>query len=164
MLATAHRAENTNVLENLQSVFRALTALKFPVILPLHPRTRAVLDTHPEILREAGNRIRFIEPVSYTETLALVEASRIVVTDSGGLQKEAYWLGTPCVTMTDTNEWIELSRAGCNVVVGADYTKILAAVDSFEQRNLVLDAPLDMYGTGRAADEVVRILVSEARQ
>jgi len=165
-LATVHRAETTDYPDRLRSVFEALheiSVCRWPVILPMHPRTRLALQrAGPEVSGLLEN-IRVIDPVTYTEILDLQEASRMVITDSGGLQKEAYWLGVPCVTMTDTNEWIELTRLGVNTVVGTDRVKILEAVEGFEGCGLdrPMNVPKDVYGRGQSADEVVRILVNE---
>lgn len=155
-LATVHRAENTQDVEVLRGIMAALQALRFPVLLPLHPRTRKVLEENPSIYTDG---LIIVKPVSYLSILTLQMECRLIVTDSGGIQKEAYWSGVPCVTMTDTDEWVELSQSGCNTVVGPHREQIIEAVEVYERRGLTLDAPPDLYGRGDSADRVVQLLV-----
>ena len=111
--ATTHRAELTNRPEILKSVLRAIAALKMPVVLPLHPRTRTILDSQLRDLRLPAH-MHVIEPVGYLESLALAQNASLVITDSGGLQREAYWVGTPCVTLRTESEWVETLELGAN--------------------------------------------------
>ena len=122
-VATVHRAENTDDPVRLRQILEGLGRLDGPVVLPLHPRTRGRLDG----VAVPGN-IRLIEPVGYLAMLALVKRARAVLTDSGGLQKEALWLGVPCVTLRDETEWVETLAGGWNQVVGADPDRIVEAV------------------------------------
>ena len=121
-LATVHRAENTDDPRRLQAIFEAFGQLEEPVLLPLHPRTYARLDgiSLPE-------NVLCMEPVSYLAMLSLVRHARLVLTDSGGLQKEAVWLETPCLTLRDETEWVETLQGGWNQVVGADTRRIVEA-------------------------------------
>ncbi len=123
-VATVHRAENTDDPVRLQNIFEGLGRLKLPVILPLHPRTRARLDGSIQV---PANIERW-EPVGYLAMLTLVQHARAVLTDSGGLQKEAVWLGVPCITLRDETEWVETLEGGWNQLVGADPDRIAAAV------------------------------------
>ena len=111
--ATTHRAELTNRPEVLERVLRAVAALETPVVLPLHPRTRGVLDGPLGELRLPAH-VQLIEPVGYLESLALTRGASLVITDSGGLQREAYWVGTPCVTLRTESEWLETLELGAN--------------------------------------------------
>jgi len=123
-VATVHRAENTDDPVRLQGIFEGLGRLELPVILPLHPRTRARLDGS---FRVPAN-VELREPVGYLAMLTLVQHARAVLTDSGGLQKEAIWLGVPCITLRDETEWVETLEGGWNQLVGADPDRIAAAV------------------------------------
>jgi len=156
-LATVHRAENTDDPERLAGICAAFERIDTPIVLPLHPRTRKTLGRGLERL---GRRVRAIDPAPYLDMLTLTGNARIVLTDSGGLQKEAYWLGTPCVTLRDQTEWVELVAAGCNRLAGADAGAIVAAVEAFEAVGAALPAgrPADLYGDGHAAERIVAVL------
>jgi UDP-GlcNAc3NAcA epimerase len=160
-LATVHRAENTDDPGRLAQVLEALGRLARPVVLPLHPRTRKTLGAGLERL---GGCVRAIEPVPYLDMLVLEKSARMILTDSGGVQKEAYWFGVPCVTLRDETEWVELAEAGCNRIVGTSAPAIVAAVEAFESAGAALpqDRPQDLYGDGAAAEKVVRILAQGA--
>lgn len=125
VLATIHRAENTDDPDRLRSIIRALhtIASSSPVVLPLHPRTRSRLAAAG---LDTGN-ITICEPVGYLEMIWLLENCRLVVTDSGGLQKEAYFFYKPCVVTRDETEWVELVDGGTNILLGADYQRIVHA-------------------------------------
>lgn len=154
VLATIHRAENTDAPERLAGIITALdsVAQTMPVVLPMHPRTRGVLEQrgiHPR-------HITLINPVGYLQMLWLLQRCGLVVTDSGGVQKEAFFMGKACVTLRDQTEWVELLEVGANVLVGADQEKIIDAI----QRNLgraVRDEGA-LYGGGQAAGRVAASL------
>jgi UDP-N-acetylglucosamine 2-epimerase len=155
-LATIHRAENTDDPARLDGIVRALERLEVPVVLPLHPRTRKTLGSAVD---SPGGRVRAIAPVAYLDMLMLLKHARLVLTDSGGVQKEAYWMGRPCVTLRDETEWVELVEAGCNRLVGADTESILAAVTDFERAGCELPpGQKELYGDGRASERIVRLL------
>ena len=124
-LLTVHRAENTSDAVTLERIFRALTMLGHHVIWPVHPRTRLVLE---RAAISPPRNVRLLDPVGYLDMLALEQSARVVLTDSGGVQKEAYWLGVPCVTLREQTEWPETVEAGCNVLVGSHPAAIDAAV------------------------------------
>ena len=133
LVATLHRAENTRA-ERLGPLLAALAAVGSaarPVILPLHPRTANVMRDAGIALPE-GAGLRAIEPLGYLDMIALVARARIVLTDSGGLQKEAFFLGRPCVTLRDETEWVETVTGGGNVIAGTDPARIRAAVASWD--------------------------------
>lgn len=154
VLATLHRAENTDNPERLAAIVAALNQVHrevSPVLLPLHPRTSKVIS-------QLGLRldVQVIEPVGYFEMLWLLKQSALVLTDSGGVQKEAFFFGKPCVTMRDQTEWVELVEAGVNVLVGANANEILNAVKASLGSRVHDDGTL--YGGGRAAEKIVGYL------
>ena len=154
--ATLHRAELTAYPERLVAVLDALAALDRPVVLPLHPRTRAVLDHHAPASRWDG-RLTLLPPVGDLESLALTRAAEIVVTDSGGVQREAYWLGVPCVTLRDETEWIETVELGANTALAPDDVRDGLAEAVAHHRERWQGSPdwnRDAYGTGDAAVRV----------
>ncbi len=157
-LATVHRAENTDQPGRLAGIIAAFERAGRPVVLPLHPRTRKVLGAP---LAKIGGQVRVIEPVSYLDMLMLERGARLILTDSGGVQKEAYWFDVPCVTLRDETEWVELVTAGGNRLVGADTESILSAVAAFERdgARLPADRPADLYGDGASAEKIVGILL-----
>jgi len=125
-LATIHRAENTDNPENLVAIFKACGQLDHPVILPLHPRTRKIVETH---IPDPGN-VTFIDPVGYLEMLKLIMDSIKVLTDSGGLQKESYLLGKQCITLRTETEWIETLHDNWNLITSSDTDRIIMAVNT----------------------------------
>lgn len=151
ILATIHRAENTNDLERLSNILEALNDVSknIPVILPIHPRTLNIINGNKFDIKN----IVFIEPVGYLEMLWLLKNSDLVVTDSGGVQKEAFFMGKACVTMRDQTEWIELVNLGVNELVGANKEKILDAVNKNIGRQ-VIDTN-QLYGGGKASKRIV---------
>ena len=151
LLATVHRSENTDDPERLSGILDAFNSLDEPVVFPVHPRTRKMIA---EADCELGPHVQLIDPVGYLDMVALAGAARLILTDSGGLQKEAYWLGVPCVTMRDETEWVETVEAGWNTLVGSDPDKIVAAVRSFAP---TASRPA-LYGDGFAAAKCVDLL------
>jgi|WetSurMetagenome_2_1015567.scaffolds.fasta_scaffold09745_1 UDP-GlcNAc3NAcA epimerase len=160
-LATVHRAENTDDPQRLQGILTAFRQFDRPVVLPLHPRTRKTLG---EGLREVGGHVRIIDPVPYLDMLRLEKSARLILTDSGGVQKEAYWFGVPCVTLRDETEWVELVEAGCNRTTGTDPEAILGAVGDFERAGAALppDRPTHLYGDGHSSERIVAVLLRTA--
>ena len=154
-LATVHRAENTDNHERLRSIFYAFEQISHDgllVIIPLHPRTRQSLENSEAKIQHS--KLRFIDPVSYLDMLFLEKHAHVILTDSGGVQKEAYWFGVPCITLRDETEWVETVDTGWNVVAGADHKKIVDASGSFERS----DRLYNLYGDGRAAEKIVDVL------
>lgn len=151
-LATVHRAENTDDPARLAGIIDGLERISAHcrVIFPLHPRTRMRL-------REMGISVRKIElldPVSYLDMIGLEQNARIILTDSGGIQKEAYFHGVPCVTLREETEWVETVTAGWNYLTGADPDRILAAFEAAAPGR-----PIDEYGGGVASRRVAELLV-----
>jgi UDP-GlcNAc3NAcA epimerase len=151
LLATVHRSENTDELARFSRILDAFHLINEPIIFPVHPRARKVIT---ETGIRAEPRVRLIDPVGYLDMVALVASARLVLTDSGGLQKEAYWLGVPCLTLRGETEWVETVKAGWNVLVGSDSDKIVAAVYSFSPPG---SRPA-LYGDGAAADKCVDLI------
>ena len=154
VLCTIHRAENTDDPARLRSIFEGLSMSTLPVVLPLHPRTRARLVELE--LRPPAN-VRVVDPVGYLEMVWLETHCLAVATDSGGVQKEAYFHRKPCVVLRDETEWTELVEAGCNVVVGVEPASISAALARPSES---LDFSQDFYGSGDAAERVVEVLIA----
>ena len=154
-LTTVHRAENTDNPERLRSIFAAFAQIAdsgLPVIIPLHPRTRKQLAALDEI--DVG-KLRLIEPVSYLDMLQLEKYAQVILTDSGGVQKEAYWVETPCVTLRDETEWVELVEYGYNQLASTQREKIFEAYQrAIQQENYDI---LNLYGNGNSADKIVNL-------
>jgi UDP-N-acetylglucosamine 2-epimerase len=151
LLATVHRAENTDDPDRLRAIVRALEAVDEPVLVPAHPRLREALG---RISTVPGGAVRLIDPIGYLDMIALERSARAILTDSGGVQKEAYWLGVPCVTLRDETEWVETVAAGWNVLAGADTDRIVGAVR-------LMSPPASrppLYGAGGAVRAIVRHL------
>lgn len=159
-LTTIHRAGNTDDPSRFSSLLLALNRLPMTVVFPVHPRTRHRIDASEFTL---APHVRLIDPVDYFSMLALQKSAAVVLTDSGGVQKEAYLLGTPCVTLREETEWTETVDAGWNVLVGCDPDAIIAAAMSFRPTG---DRPA-VFGDGTAskkiANAVVDFLESECR-
>ncbi|MGH7322960.1 MAG: non-hydrolyzing UDP-N-acetylglucosamine 2-epimerase [Candidatus Rokuibacteriota bacterium] len=155
-LATVHRAENTDAAEALRSILEAFSRLDRVVVLPLHPRTRQRLAEHG--LRVPDN-VCLVPPAGYLDMLALEASAACVLTDSGGVQKEAYCLGVPCVTLRSETEWVETVEAGWNVIAGIDPERIVAAVRAMAGRR---GARPELYGDGATAERIVTILSAHA--
>jgi UDP-GlcNAc3NAcA epimerase len=152
-LATAHRAGNVDDPGRLARLVDVLASVPGPVVLPLHPRTRARLEAADLLGRLEAAGVRVIRPLGYLEFTALLLSARAVLTDSGGVQKEAYLAGVPCVTLRETTEWTETVDAGWNVLVGLDPEKARAAL----ARTPPAERP-QLYGDGRAGERVVQAL------
>jgi len=154
LLATVHRSENTDDPERLSNILSAFNSMDETVVFPVHPRAgKLIADRKCRI----EPHVRLIEPQGYLDMVALIGGARMVLTDSGGLQKEAYWIGVPCITMRRETEWVETVAAGWNVLVGSDARKIADAVRSFAP---VAGHPA-LYGDGFAANKCVDLLSSQ---
>ena len=157
--ATVHRQENSDHRSRLLEILKGLGSLPHPVILPLHPRTRARLRTFRLSLPA---NVHALSPVSYTQSLGLSLGARAILTDSGGLQKEAFLLGKPCVTLRDTTEWMETLEGGANRLVGADAETIIRAIRAIERRPPKV-RPGRIYGDGRSAERIARLIEQHLR-
>lgn len=154
-LATVHRQENTDDVTRLTNIITALEeiAKRVPVILPLHPRTRKRLEG----LGIETKQITCLEPVGYFDMVCLLDNCRAVFTDSGGVQKEAYFFHKPCITLRDETEWVELVEHGFNCLVGAEWESIIRAEQEFIQQDRDFSVPL--YGDGRAGEKIILYLL-----
>lgn len=163
LLATLHRAENTDNLERLLLILDALAqiAKQLPVVLPLHPRTRRILN-NAGIVADVSRCIRLIDPLGYLDMMTLEKNARLIATDSGGVQKEAYFHGVPCVTFRETTEWVELIELGWNRLAPPVSPAIVISGlrSGLESTPRCTTMP---YGDGHAAERLVRILLRQAR-
>lgn len=155
-LVTIHRAENTNDPARLKQILEAMNDLAdhLPVLFPIHPRTRAVVAA--QNLKHLLSNVQVLEPVSFGNMLRLERCASVILTDSGGVQKEAFFYGTPCVTMRDETEWVETVSTGWNVVVGASRQRIVSAALDFQ---IPAERP-EVYGNGTAARQILLDLLS----
>lgn len=151
ILTTIHRAENTNDINRLRKIIEALNECGKTIILPLHPRTEKFIADYGLKLKE---NIKVIKPVGYLEMLMLEKYAEKIVTDSGGVQKEAYFAGKPCITMRDETEWIETVNSGWNTIVGTDKDKILSSITSFNPK----DNRPNIFGNGDASQKIVELI------
>jgi len=154
LLATVHRPRNTDNLNRLRSILGAFEELGETIVFPAHPRTRKALAD--DTLSVPGN-VQVCEPVGYLDMIQLERNARLILTDSGGIQKEAYFFGVPCVTLREETEWIETVEAGWNVLVGADSEKIVRAASTFTSPK----THPELFGDGYAAEQFVRLLEQE---
>ena len=150
-LVTVHRAANTDDLAALEGILEALARLERPVVFPMHPRTRLALASSD---LETPPHVQVIEPVGYLDMLALERSAAMVLTDSGGVQKEAYLLGVPCTSFREETEWPETLTDGWNVLAGNDPARIVAAAN----RKRPSGQPAKLFGDGHAAEHIVRYL------
>jgi UDP-GlcNAc3NAcA epimerase len=155
-LATVHREENTDHYDRLSDIVAAFTKVSknIPIILPLHPRTRKAISRYGLNL----NGVKVIDPVGYFDMIALLSNCSAVFTDSGGLQKEAYFFRKPCITLRDETEWVELVKHGYNILVGSNKDAIIEAERVLPQVNL--DCAAALYGQGDAGAKIVSVLVN----
>jgi UDP-GlcNAc3NAcA epimerase len=161
VLATIHRPANTDNPEKLQSIFKALLDIsdreQIDVVLPLHPRTRKMLPTQltPDLLEriERTARLQIIEPASFFEIIRLEKHARVVMTDSGGVQKEAFFFQTPCVILRPETEWVEIVEAGAGIVTDADYERIMDAYAELASKNVYFPP---LFGDGHASENILK--------
>jgi UDP-N-acetylglucosamine 2-epimerase len=155
-LVTVHREANVRP-PALGGIVEALNALEEPVVFPLHPRTAAAIEEQGHRL---GGHVHPRPPLGYVDFAALASQARIVLTDSGGVQKEAYWYRVPCITLRENTEWVETVELGWNRLVGSDPGRIVAAVG---EATAPAEHP-DLYGDGRAADSIADLVCTIHRQ
>jgi UDP-GlcNAc3NAcA epimerase len=158
ILATIHRAENTDDLDRLKSIFRAFSQIskKFQIILPLHPRTKnIILKNNIDFNNE---NILIIDPVGYLEMIDMLKNCKLVMTDSGGLQKEAFFFKKLCLTLRDQTEWVELVENNFNIIVGSDEEKIVEGLNQILE--LKPDFDINLYGGGEAGKKIIEEIKS----
>jgi UDP-GlcNAc3NAcA epimerase len=156
ILCTIHRAENTNYIERIQSILGALGESQKTIVLPLHPRTQKYIAGYG--LKMPSN-IKVIEPLGYLDMVMLEKHAEKIVTDSGGVQKEAYFMNKPCITLRDETEWVETVQSGCNVLAGADKNKILEAILHFDP----LKGAQHLFGDGHTAERITEMIKNHKR-
>ena len=150
-LATIHRAENTDVKQNLLNIFNAFSKTPMQIVLPLHPRTKNKLKEFDLTNLLECENIKISDPIGYLDMLILEKNAEKILTDSGGVQKEAYFMNTPCITLRTETEWVETVDSGWNVIVNTDIDKISEAINN---NNIPLNHP-DFYGDGQASKKIV---------
>ncbi len=155
ILSTIHRAENTDDEKTLKRIFLVLNDISkaVNVVLPLHPRTKSKIEQYKIKIQ---NSITILPPVGYLEMVYLLSNCSKVITDSGGVQKEAFFFKKPCITLREETEWVELVNEGFNIVAGSNPEKIKAALIHFDSVNL--DYNVNLYGNGTAAEKIVNYL------
>jgi UDP-GlcNAc3NAcA epimerase len=151
-LATVHRPYNTDNPQILADILAGLSEANEPIVFPVHPRTRSALSG-----LQVPSNVRTIEPLGYLDMLMLEQNARVILTDSGGVQKEAYFFGVPCITLRPETEWLETVDAGWNVVAGHDHARIAAALARFRPPT---GEPPRVFGCGDAAARIVDVVTT----
>lgn len=154
ILMTVHRASNTDNLENLKKIIIAVGKSREKIIFPIHPRTRKQLK---KIKLSKFENLEIIKPVSYLDMLALEKDAKKILTDSGGIQKEAYWLKVPCITLRKETEWIETVKDGWNILTGVNEAKILKAIKTFNPNK----KQKNYFGKGDTAKKIIKIILQK---
>ena len=158
-LVTLHRAENVDEKNKLESIIKGLGHYENQIVLPLHPRTKKMMESFGILMPQ---NIKIIDPVGYLDMILLEKHAALIATDSGGVQKEAYFHKVPCITLRDQTEWIELVENGANILTGADTANIISALDKSSNVNsTVFDTPL--YGNGTTGSEIVELLIKQKK-
>lgn len=157
VLCTIHRAENTDDVNKLINITNALAqiSIHIPVLLPLHPRTRKLIETYNIGL---SNDIIITDPLSYLEIQRLQMSAKKIITDSGGIQKEAYFHKVPCITLRNETEWIETVDSKCNILVGSNKEKI---VEEFNKNNTDANFELELYGSGKTTSYIIDKIIED---
>ena len=154
-LVTLHRAENVDDKDRLESIIKGLGHYENQIILPLHPRTKKMMESFGIVLPQ---NIKIIDPVGYLDMILLEKHAALIATDSGGVQKEAYFHNVPCITLRDQTEWVELVKNGANILTGANTAAIISALYKASNINSsVFETPL--YGNGTTGLEIVDMLL-----
>jgi len=151
LLATVHRSENTDDIERLKEILRAFNAIGQPILFPVHPRSKKMMK---ELGFQPNSHLKLVDPVGYVDMVALTGSARCVLTDSGGLQKEAFWLGVPCLTLRNETEWVETVNSGWNVLVGTRLGQLADVARTFTPPS----SRPSLYGDGTAAGICVNLL------
>lgn len=151
-LLTLHRAENTDNFQKMANIINAIGNLDLEIIFPLHPRTKKRLKEFVKI----PSNLKIIEPLGYLDLLRFIIKSKKVLTDSGGLQKEAYFLKKQCITLRDETEWVETLKGNWNILVGSDTEKLILAL----QHNPSEDVDISQFGDGNAAKKIIEKIIS----
>lgn len=170
VICTIHRAENTDDESRLRNIFEALLEIsnELPVVLPLHPRTQKIAknmgllpDLDNSKFKIQNSKLLVIPPVGYFDMIELIRHAKVVMTDSGGLQKEAYFFKKPCITLRDETEWVELVEIGANLLSGASHESIISKYHA--QSLSKMNFTDNLYGSGKAASNIIRILTADGK-
>lgn len=158
MILTLHRGENVDVPSRIRDIMAGIQKSGEKTIFPIHPRTRHSMKEHGINLQ--GTNIEVIDPVSYVEILTMLKHANCVITDSGGLQKDAFWSKIPCITLRDETEWIETVELGVNFIVGADSEKIIHMIEFINERKMEIRSRYTQnpFGDGLASRKIIEIL------
>ena len=158
ILSTIHRQENTDDPERLVSIFKAFDRIgqEIPIVLPIHPRTKRKMQEFG--IETSKSRLNLLDPVSYLEMGHLLDRCALVMTDSGGLQKEAFFYRKFCMTLRDETEWVELVECGCNTVTGSNEDEIYRSFERIMKVEINANFNLDLYGDGKASERIVALL------
>jgi UDP-N-acetylglucosamine 2-epimerase len=157
-LLTLHRAENVDDPVKLKSILEGVRKANIEIIFPIHPRTANRLREYGISLEHSN--VRVVDPVGYVDMLKLLKHARLVLTDSGGLQKEAFWSKTPCVTLRERTEWVETVEMGVNFLTGADTNKIVQIISLIKESYDLIKRKFveNPFGDGCAARRIVEII------
>jgi UDP-N-acetylglucosamine 2-epimerase (non-hydrolysing) len=164
VLLTLHRQENVDSPEKLHRIIEAIVKLKkFAVILPVHPRTLKQLRSFNLYTKlKEQKHVKLIEPVNYLENISLIKNANLVMTDSGGMQKEAFWLKTPCITLRENTEWMETVQLGANYLVGSDTERIAKTAEEILENEEVFCKKLEKlsnpFGDGCASQKILKAI------
>lgn len=153
-VATVHRASNTDTEENLRNIVEVFGEIDGPIVFPAHPRTVKYLKEYG-LYDHLSENLCLTEPLPYLDMLHLMRHAKMILTDSGGVQKEAYILKVPCVTLRENTEWVETVQDGWNVLVGADFNKIVNAVRNVPSERT---EPSGVFGKGNAAENIISVI------
>ncbi|QYY42550.1 non-hydrolyzing UDP-N-acetylglucosamine 2-epimerase [Aneurinibacillus thermoaerophilus] len=159
-LATVHRAENTDSPQSLRQIFDSFKEIskQIPVLVALHPRTRKFIENYNI---DISDSIKILEPLPYLQMIELEHNAKVILTDSGGVQKEALFVETPCITLREETEWVETVEIGANVLCGANKSRILDAYYRVIDGDFKVDWSSNIYGDGKASDKIVELLVGD---
>lgn len=154
LVATIHRASNTDNIENLRNIIETFQELNENIIFPVHPRTEKLLKSHG-LYDSLSSSVKLIKPLGFLDFIKLINHAKMILTDSGGVQKEAYILKVPCVTLRENTEWIETIKDGWNVLVGSNKDKIIEAVNEFKPS---VQEHQNRFGDGNASNKIAEII------
>lgn len=157
VLATVHRPRNTDNPSRLRAILDAFSEVEMPIVFPAHPRTQKAMEQHALSVAE---NVRLCEPVGFLDMIQLERNARLILTDSGGIQKEAYFFGVPCLTLREETEWTETVEVGWNLLVGANRDKITQAAKVF----VLPETRPSLFGDGHAAEQFVKLLEQETME
>lgn len=154
LVATVHRASNTDNRENLLNIINAFIDSKEKIVFPLHPRTEKFIEMYNLDKKLKNSKVEIIKPLGYMDMLILEKNAKKILTDSGGVQKEAYFFKVPCITLRGTTEWVETVKDGWNILTGSNKSKILKALKSFNPKK----NQSEKYGSGNASKNIVNVI------